>query len=98
MTHNESIWRRAGSELAGSMRDGARAARQQPFIDGYSEAAHIYVDLLQSKIDGLHGRMKESGSLSEKEQFLLSHPVDLKAESERALRDYWDDPNNNQPK
>ena len=42
--------------------------------------------------------MKESGSLSEKEQFLLSHPVDLKAESERALRDYWDDPNNNQPK
>lgn len=95
MTREENIWRRARSELAGSLRDGARAALEQPFIDGYNQAAHIHTEILQKKIDDLHRRMREPGSLSEKEQFLLSHLIDLKAESERALHGYWDDSNDN---
>lgn len=88
MPNDESIWHRFGSELAASAKEGARSALQQPFFDGFDEAFRIYIQLLETKIDALYEQMKEPGSLSEKQQFLLAHLVDLRAESGQAHSDY----------
>lgn len=89
MPNDESTWRRFGSELAASAKEGARSALQQPFIDGFREASRIHVQLLETQIDALHRQMKGPDPLSEKLQFLLAHLVDLRAESVQALSDYW---------
>ncbi|MGO4299383.1 hypothetical protein [Leifsonia sp. RAF41] len=89
MSSNDRLMKRLRYELTATAKEGARRALQQPYADGYDEAANVTVQLLQSKIDDLHRRMKNQGGLSEKEQYLLAHLIDMKEELERALRDAW---------
>ncbi len=76
--------------LLGAMGKAENDRLIDAFADGYEEAADICVSVLTKNIDGLLNQIKSGNYLSDQEQFLLSKLTQVKTETERALRDYWD--------
>ncbi|MGV9216120.1 hypothetical protein ACTFTM_30070 [Micromonospora sp. RB23] len=78
-----------GARVLGAIRDSAAARADGAFADGYNEAANICVAALEGKIDGLMGQISANRYLSDQEQYLVASLRELKSNTERALRDFW---------
>lgn len=77
----------------GSAGNGARRVAKElvddSFARGFDEAASISVGVLSKNIDDLLNKIKSGSYLTDQEQFLLSRLTEMKAATEKDLRDFW---------
>lgn len=57
---------------------------------GYDHASNLALDLLETRIDDLHEKVRSGGKLSQQEVYLLTNISDIRSELEREFQSGWE--------